>query len=1173
MSRLAVSRLALVCLVAPVLSLTAGLTSPAAALDAPSSLSPGGPVATTTPTLEWNRVSGAARYELQVDNNPDFGSPFFNLTTTNDKAVPTVRLPVGDVFWRVRAVSSSGNQSTWTRSEIVVDRSAAAVPTPSSPIGGEQLSQPGEPALLKWSAVPGATRYYVEVDGDAVPDWVGATPYSSPGPSFQIPAPQAPKVWHWRVRAETSPGMLSDWSDGASYEILPLAEVQQDPSMETGGPIQDVVLKWLPVPGAAKYELQVGLDRDFNQPVETRTVLSTRYSPTTTYKNDQFFWRVRAIDAGNNQMAWPSAPFSFQRNWPQYPQLLHPADQLAPASGDDFYYQWTPVRHATRYQLDVGSDPNFTPGSFDTCLTASTTFAAGYGGAADKCMPAQGSVTYWRVRALDLPANVEGIFSEVHRFVYDSGRVNLVAPADGAVVAVPTLKWDAARDAEKYKVELKNAAGTLVGGTPVTTHSFSWTPSSALDSTQGPFSWTVQAVDAGGATSPKYPGRSFTLAGTPPTTGALALTPDEIDPGTRFPALSWEPDPDAKTYRIRIGISGSGFWDNTSVSPILTTSYAYPAATDIGPYYLSPDTYMWQVQAVHQDNTVTAWGPMGTFVVQGLSDVTGQQIALDGQALDAGTSCDMALGTVVEDAQICTGVPATPVLDWNPVPGAGGYLVYVGNDREFTNRVYGNTLLPTVNTRWTPTVQTSPEALADNQAGESYYWYVRPCKTLSPLRGCGPDPIGRNKAATNAFRKISPEVELLAPGANSVNECTPDTATMVDGAKCAGDIAFSWVDYYATNQGVSYEGGLAPSYQTGQRYRIEISRNAQFSPVLHFRDVDQPTYTWFDDTLPEGDLWWRVQAIDAKGNRLTWSDPARVTKDSGGVGLVSPVGNEIVPGSTPFAWTPKDHAVNYRLEVYRNDDDSYSPANRVVTADGLKLSSYVHSSLLPASSTPYRWRVRWTDAGGEFGPWTSGGRFRVDRQEVGLVSPAAGSLERPSGPLFSWDPVGSAVKYTVEARRVGATSTVFSQSTPATAWATTSPVADGEYEWRAIAFDASGGNLGSSAWRRFTVDTTRPTVITKSPGTRAKPGSNFVVKFSEPVRGASSTTMKLYVAGRTTPLAAVVTASSDRRQATLNPSRNLVVGKRYEIRCTTGFEDDAGNKLVSYSWKVNAVSG
>ena len=33
-------------------------------------------------------------------------------------------------------------------------------------------------------------------------------------------------------------------------------------------------------------------------------------------------------------------------------------------------------------------------------------------------------------------------------------------------------------------------------------------------------------------------------------------------------------------------------------------------------------------------------------------------------------------------------MPATPVLDWDAVAGAGLYMVYLGNDRELTNRLY-----------------------------------------------------------------------------------------------------------------------------------------------------------------------------------------------------------------------------------------------------------------------------------------------------------------------------------------------------------------------------------------------------------------------------------------------------------------------------------------------------
>ena len=140
-----------------------------------------------------------------------------------------------------------------------------------------------------------------------------------------------------------------------------LDDVLIGPGSTTGSTVQDVVLDWLPVSGATKYEVQVGLDEDFTIPVETKTVYGTNYSPVTTYDNDQYFWRVRAIDTGGMKMAWPAVPFEFQRDWPDRPTLVHPMDQISPPTGDDLYYQWTPVPHATRYQLQSGTDRTSRP--------------------------------------------------------------------------------------------------------------------------------------------------------------------------------------------------------------------------------------------------------------------------------------------------------------------------------------------------------------------------------------------------------------------------------------------------------------------------------------------------------------------------------------------------------------------------------------------------------------------------------------------------------------------------------------------------------------------------------------------------------------------------------------------------------------------------------------------
>jgi murein DD-endopeptidase MepM/ murein hydrolase activator NlpD len=71
---------------------------------------------TDFPTLSWNRVSWAAWYELQVDNDVDFSSPAYStdeiLGTALTHTLPI--LPNATYYWRVRAYHLDGTQGTWS---------------------------------------------------------------------------------------------------------------------------------------------------------------------------------------------------------------------------------------------------------------------------------------------------------------------------------------------------------------------------------------------------------------------------------------------------------------------------------------------------------------------------------------------------------------------------------------------------------------------------------------------------------------------------------------------------------------------------------------------------------------------------------------------------------------------------------------------------------------------------------------------------------------------------------------------------------------------------------------------------------------------------------------------------------------------------------------------------
>ena len=103
--------------------------------------------------------------------------------------------------------------------------------------------------------------------------------------------------------------------------------------------------------------------------------------------------------------------------------------------------------------------------------------------------------------------------------------------------------------------------------------------------------------------------------------------------------------------------------------------------------------------------------------------------------------------------------------------------VTVAGDVNFTNKLY------TYTTRFTRL--TPREALPDNQAGQSYYWFVQPCKTPTT---CGPSDSDKAVllATEQSFRKESQTV-------------TSRRRREADTGHQRG--ATAWQDYFDTNVG------------------------------------------------------------------------------------------------------------------------------------------------------------------------------------------------------------------------------------------------------------------------------------------------------------------------------------------------------------------------------------
>ena len=1170
-------------------------TAPGTAYAVPARPGGLGATAANPAVLSWNPVSAAVRYDVQIDDDPAFGSPEFTQTTVNTRSVSTHVLHAGDQHWRVRAYDDAGLVGPWAESSFVV----AAVPAPTSLTpDGNVLQQPGSPPLLSWGEVRGAEEYVVQLDDEEDPDYVGAREYTTKVTSLVVPEAlptgEAGESYRWRVKAirDVGRGVESAFSADATFELTPLQRVTLTGPAD-GSVVQDVVLDWAPLPGASHYELQVSTDDNFaastivDDRTGSRKILGTRYSPPITYDNNTYYWRVRGVDTAGNPSAWSDtpAPRSFVRSWGgarNVPVLRAPAN--AANVGPGFHLQWTAVPHASHYEVQMGKDANFSPDTFDVCQIAGTTYTPGKFTindltgivgvrADDKCNPPAGSRTYWRVRPLDLPftrsgtgtRGIQGIYSPIRSFTYrsapaDGGSVTL-SPSNGATVDVPVLSWDDVQGAESYRVSVWDGTGVRVVSNEKTyATSYVPSPSIQLSAEKGPYEWSLTAWGADGLAKTLELHQWFSISGDAPDDGPWGGTASPLEPLTadttttatrRPPLLAWEPHPDAAYYRVFAGPSGTGalFPGNSNDVFGSDIKLNQPAATDTHTWLLDPGEYDWRVVAYSSANSPLATGPTATFRIGSLDPVTGLRVALDGNTFGADGNGGFTAPLSCTPAT-CADASATPVISWAPVEDAGLYIVYLSEDPAFTNVVEDLTSLPaTTNTRWSPTFAQKRAALAESLAGGSYYLHVRPC---SDRTHCGPRPVSTSDMATNKFRKKSPAVVLTKPAPLALVDDT--------------EIVFDWQDYRDTNAAADWSETGEAGVQSAQWYRIQVDDSENFSSPLESIRVDQSTYTSFDDLYPEGPLYWRVQAIDGDDNDLTWSATRSFTKASPNVVLTSPGQNSVQHGTTVFRWQARAFAKSYVIELYRNDDKTFSSGNRVFSQT-VTQTAFVWDEAIPASDTPYVWRVRAIDPDGNPGPWqTNAGRFTSSTEVPVVEGPPSGSYLQGDDLLLRWTSVLGAAAYKVEL--MSPTGSIAERvTTKATAYAPYRTLVDGTWQWSVVAVSASGTRIGSTDWSTFVVDENGPKVTEIAPAT-VRPRSNIVVTFSEPVRNVSTRSVTLRKSGAQRNVAATVTLSPDKLRATLNPTRLLRVGV-YTVRLSGGITDLRRNPLAPYTRTIS----
>ena len=257
----------------------------------------GGNDAQGRPTLKWNAVSGAAKYEVYRARSKD-GDYIKYSTTTGTSYTNTSYIENGNTYYyKVRALDANGTAGAW--SSVVSVTYKQTLPAPTVTGGNDAQGRP----TLKWNAVSGAAKYEVyrarSMNGDYIKySTVTGTSYTN------ISYIENGNTYYYKVRALDANGTAGPWSDVVAVTCrLGLTA----PSVTGGNDAQGrPTLKWNAVSGAAKYEVYRARSMNGDY-IKYSTVTGTSYTNISYIENgNTYYYKVRALKSDGTTGAWSS---------------------------------------------------------------------------------------------------------------------------------------------------------------------------------------------------------------------------------------------------------------------------------------------------------------------------------------------------------------------------------------------------------------------------------------------------------------------------------------------------------------------------------------------------------------------------------------------------------------------------------------------------------------------------------------------------------------------------------------------------------------------------------------------------------------------------------------------------------------------------------------------------
>ena len=520
------------------------------------------------PTLKWNAVTGAAKYEVYRARSMN-GDYIKYSTQTSTGYTNSAYLTSGSTYYyKVRALDANGTAGPWSDVVAVTCRLGLTAPTVT---GGNDAQ--GRPTLT-WKAVTGAAKYEVYRARSKDGDYIKYSTQTSTGYTNSAYLTSG-STYYYKVRALDANGTAGPWSDVVAVTCrLGLTA----PTVTGGNDAQGrPTLTWKAVTGAAKYEVYRARSRS-GEYIKYSTVTGTSYTNTSYIENgNTYYYKVRALDANGTAGPWSDVVAVTCRLGLTAPSVTGGNDSQGRPT-----LKWNAVTGAAKYEVYRARSKDGDYIKYSTVTGTSYTNIS---------YIENGNTYYYKVRALDANGTA-GAWSSIVSVTYKQTLSAPTVTGGNDSQGRPTLKWKAVTGAAKYEVyRARSRSGEYIKYSTVT--GTSYTNTSYIEN-GNTYYYKVRALKSDGTAGAWSSVVSVTYK---QTLSAPAVTGGNDSQGR--PTLKWNAVSGAAKYEVYRARSRSG--EYIKYSTVTGTSY-----TNIS-YIENGNTYYYKVRALDANGTAGAW--------------------------------------------------------------------------------------------------------------------------------------------------------------------------------------------------------------------------------------------------------------------------------------------------------------------------------------------------------------------------------------------------------------------------------------------------------------------------------------------------------------------------------------------------------------------------------------